>query len=263
MSTYCNGYHKKIRKPNEIDKIIEKIKANQTIERKFQKIKATAIRNLKDKLDIQASNKNYEFNVNVNQKKKELNASVQLHHQLLGSYYTNLTQMKPTDRCFSIDGFLMPYLYITLFLSPECTVNPAYGYGFDPDDVRGDLSSSTFTENLSTPSSGFLGDIDVGGITSLPLDISADLSLDNIDLTSGLDVSMSDLGTGLDDVCGLDVGSLDVGSLDVGSLDVGSLDVGSFDVGSFDVGSFDVGSFDVSDSGGGGFGGGGFGGCEF
>ncbi|WP_257292462.1 hypothetical protein [Endozoicomonas sp. ONNA1] len=261
-----NTYQRHIPRPNIINTMIKKIKANPTTENRCQKIKEMAIGNLKRKLDAQVLIKSHEFDKIVSQKKQELDNSLSLHHQKLGSYYYSLAQMNPAAWFFPIDGFWMPYVY-TALLNPEYPVNMGSSYSFDTCDVRGDLSPSTVTGNLSTPASGFLDDINVGNITDQPLDISSglhiaevasgcsdavteNLSLDSTNGSSGINLSISDSVFG--DV--LDVGSLDLsglgGSLDLGSLDVSGLDLGSLDVsglgGSLDLGSFDVSGPDIS-----------------
>ena len=260
-------YQKHIPRPKIINTEIKKIKAYPTTENKCQKLKETGIANLKRKLDAQVLIKSHEFDKIVSQKKQELDNSLSLLHQKLGTYYYSLAQMNPTAWFFPIDGFWMPYVYAAL-LSPEYPVNMGSRYSSNTGDVRGDLSPSTVTGSLSTPASGFLDDINVGNITGQPLDISSglhiaelasgcsdnvteNLSLDSTNLSLGINLSISDsvIGDVLDvgslDLSGLG-NSLDLGSLELGSLDLGSLDLGSLDLGSLDLGSLELGSIDLS-----------------
>ncbi|WP_163370451.1 hypothetical protein [Endozoicomonas acroporae] len=275
------GYKKKIRKPSEIVEIINKIKDSQTIERKYQNIKTTAIGNLEAQLNSEVSNKLCEIHENVKRKKEELSLSLQLLHQQLDSYYSDLTQIKPIERYFLVDGFWMPHLYVALFLTPERTFNTAYGS--DSGELRVDLPPSTCTENLSIPASSFSGDIDVGDFARLPLDIGAGLSLDNVDLFSELVVSSPDIGDVVDVVAGFDSGGgLGISSLSISSLDRGENSGGrysggeysgvghsgggysedEYSGGGYSRGDYDGGDYDGGDHGGGGFGGGGFGGDD-
>ncbi|MBO9495847.1 hypothetical protein J7438_17425 [Thalassotalea sp. G20_0] len=246
---------KKIHKPSKIFEIINKIKANQTIECKYQNIKTNAIRNLEGQLNNEVSNKLCELYENVNRKKEELSTSLPLLHQKLGSYYSGLTHMKPTERYFPVDGFWMPYLYIALFRTPECTVNTAYGS--DPGELRVDLSPSTSTENLSIPASGFSYDIDVGDFASQPLDISAGLSLDSVDLFSELVVSSPDIGDVVDvagDVAGFDSG--DVAGFDSDALGISSLSISSLGRGEYSGGEYSGGEYSGGEYSGGEYSGG-------
>ncbi|MBO9482765.1 hypothetical protein [Salinisphaera sp. G21_0] len=280
-----HGHKKMFKKPDAIVEIISKIKANQTIENKYKNIKTTAICNLKAQLNSEVSSKLCEINENAKRKKEELSFSLQLLHQQLGSYYSDLTQMKPTERYFLVDGFWMPYLYVALFLTPERTFNTAYGS--DSGELCVDRPPSTCAENLSIPASGFSGDIDVGGIASLSLDISAYLSLGNVDLASELVVSSADIGDVANDVAGFYSGVLSLGSLGVSSLSLNSSGGGGHSGGGYSGGGYSGGGYsgggysedeysgggysggghsrsdyDGGDYGGGGFGGGGFGGDD-
>ncbi|WP_422467298.1 hypothetical protein [Endozoicomonas sp. ALC013] len=256
------GYKKKIRKPIEIVEIINKIKDSQTIECKYQNIKTTAIGNLEAQLNSEVSNKLCEIHENAKRKKEELSLSLPLFHQQLDSYYSDLTQIKPTERYFLVDGFWMPYLYVALFLTPERIFNTACGS--ESGELRLDLPPSTCTENLSIPASSFSGDIDIGDFARLPLDIGAGLSLDNVDIFSELVASSPDIGDVVNDVAGFDSGGgLGISSLSIRSLDRDGNSGGGHSRGEYSGGGYSGDGYSGDGYSGGGHSGGGYSRSEY
>lgn len=191
-----NGRTEYFSMPKQLANTIQKIKTQQTIESVFLERKETAIENLKISLEIQKLNKTKEFDNRIHQKRKKLNSSLQLLQPKLHNYYSSLSEKKSTPQYFPLDNFYMPNLYYALYFNQVSHLNMDDGYTFDLDDVPGDLSSSTFTENISVADSGFLANIDVGNFsfdTSLPFDMNYDL---NIDLAAACDLS-EDLTAGM------------------------------------------------------------------
>ena len=195
-----NGRIKYFSIPNQLANIIKKIKSQQTIESAFLERKETAIKNLKKNLEKQKLNKTNEFDNSIRKKREKLNTELQLIQPELHSYYTSLSEPKSTPQYFLLDNFRMPYLYCALFFIQESRFNMDNGYTFDLefdlDDASGDLSSSTFTENISVADSDFMANIDAGDFsfdTSLPFDMNYDL---NIDLAAACDLS-ADLAAGM------------------------------------------------------------------
>ncbi|WP_422132920.1 hypothetical protein [Endozoicomonas sp. ALD040] len=237
-------YQKKIPRPKIINKEIKKIKAYPTTENKCQNLKETAIANLKRKLDAQVLIKSHEFDKLVSQKKQELDNSLSLHHQKLGSYYHSLAQMSPTAWFFPIDGFLMPYVYAAL-LSPEYPVNMGSRYSSDTGDVRGDLSPSTVTGNLSI-SDSVIGDVlDQGSLDLSGIGDSIDLS----GLGNSLDLGSLDLGNlelGNLELGNLELGNLELGNLELGNLEIGNLELGNLEIGNIEIGNIEIGNIDFS-----------------
>ncbi|WP_257265225.1 hypothetical protein [Endozoicomonas sp. ONNA2] len=255
---------KKFKKPAQIDEHIKKIEAYQTKESIFKIRKTAAINKLRHQLEDKMRNITYEFDNNASKKKQELNSSLQLLHKGLGSYYSNLSLTSPTNRYFSIDGFWMPALYISLFLSLECSGNMAGGYAYNLDNTSDDLAPNTLTENLSMPASDFAADpvamsFDSSQLPEMSIDLDipdVSLDLDIPDVSLDLDVASADDYSGFDD-SGLDYSGLDYSGLDYsGGGYSGGGDYGGFD---FSGGDFGGGGY----SGGGDFGGGDFGGGIF
>lgn len=253
------GFSTVLKKPFELNQLINKIKTQQTIERRFQDRKATAIESLKEKLETQMSIKIAEFDKNVSQKRKELNSSLQLLQPKLHRYYSNLPHTRLADQYFLVDYFWMPYLYHGLFFTGECPADMDARDSFDLDDVCGDLSPPTFTENLSIPASEFLHDIDVEDVsynTSLPLDMSIDVgsvceftsdlidhSSGNMDIALGVEFSMSDFYGGGFGGGGYDGGGYGGGGYGGSGYDGGGYDGGGFGGGGCDGGGCDGGGF--------------------
>lgn len=195
--TMRNGRIKYFSMPTQLTNIIKKIKTQRSLERTFLERKETAIERLKINLEIQKLEKTNEFDKITRQKRKKLDSSLQDIQPKLHNYYASLSEIKPsTSQYFILDNFRIPNLYCTLFFIQESQFNMDDEYKFDLSDVPGDLSSSTFTENISVADSGFLANIDAGDFsfdTSLPFDMNHDL---NIDLATACDLS-ADLAAGM------------------------------------------------------------------
>lgn len=185
-----NGRIKYFSMPTQLANIIKKIKSQQSLESTFLERKETAIESLKKNLEMQKLKKTNDFDNSTRRKRKKLDSSLQDIQPKLHNYYSSLSEIKPTTpQYFLLDNFRMPYLYCALFLIQESHFNMDDQYIFDLSDVPGDLSSSTFTENISVADSGFLADIDIGDLsfdTSLPFNMNHDL---DIDLAAACDLS--------------------------------------------------------------------------
>ena len=257
--TMKNGRIKSFTIPTGLAATIKKIKTLQTIESNFLERKKTAIKKLKKSLETQKFNKTCEFNINIRQKKEELNSSLQLLKPKLHSQYSNLFEMKSKDRYFLVDNFCMPYLYYGLFFNHQSLLNMDDEYRFDLDDASGNILPSTFTENISVADSGFLANIDAGDIsfdTSLPFDMNYDLNTDlavacdlTADLTSGMNFP-TNFGSDITNGCDFSSSESSYGSRSYGGSSYGgSSHGGSFSGDDYDGGGF-CGGGDGCDGGG-------------